>query len=139
MAKSKKTSEDKEYELLKIADELYVFNTVMIAGGNASGKTSALELLNCVYSILGEFHFKDCNHIFDNVALEIIFYYENYIFKYSAVLKASDSINAYLDFIDQHLYRKKYYKSKAKDIFEDAGYEEMDFTEYLPEDTSILF
>lgn len=139
VAKSKKTSEDKEYELLKIADELYVFNTVMIAGGNASGKTSAIELLNCVYSILGEFRFKDCNYIFDNVALEIIFYYENYIFKYSTILKASDSINAYLDFIDQHLYRKKYYKSKVKEIFEDADFEEVDFTGRLPEDTSILF
>lgn len=139
VAKSKKTSEDKEYELLKIADELYVYNTVMIAGGNASGKTSALELLNCVYSILGEFRFKDDNQDFDEVTLEIFFYYEKYIFKYSTILKTAYGMNEYLDFTEQHLYRKKYYKSKVKEIFEDVGFEEVYCTWDLPEDTSILF
>ena len=46
VAKSKKTEEDKEYELQKIDEELYVFNTVAIVGKNASGKTSAIELLD---------------------------------------------------------------------------------------------
>ena len=45
IAKSKKTSEDKEYELQMIADDLYVFNTAAFVGRNASGKTTAIELL----------------------------------------------------------------------------------------------
>ena len=55
IAKSKKTSEDKEYELQAVADELYVFNTVAFVGKNASGKTTAVDLLDCCYSILGDF------------------------------------------------------------------------------------
>lgn len=55
IAKSKKTSEDKEYELLEIDDELFVYNTVGIVGKNASGKTSALELLDWCYDILSSF------------------------------------------------------------------------------------
>ena len=45
VAKSKKSSEDKEYELQEIAEDLYVFNTVAFVGKNASGKTSAIEML----------------------------------------------------------------------------------------------
>ena len=42
IAKSKKTSEDKEYELKEVADGLFVSNTVAFIGKNASGKTTAL-------------------------------------------------------------------------------------------------
>ena len=73
VAKSKKTSEDKEYELQEIADDLYVFNTVAFVGKNASGKTSAIELMECCYSILSEFRLVDKHYNYDNVKLEIIF------------------------------------------------------------------
>ena len=52
-ARSKKTAEDKEYELQEVAPDLYVFNTAAFVGKNASGKTTAIELLDCAYSILG--------------------------------------------------------------------------------------
>lgn len=55
ISKSKRTSEDKEYELHEIDEGLYVYNTVAFVGKNASGKTTAVELLDCCYSILGEF------------------------------------------------------------------------------------
>ena len=42
VAKSRKTSEDKEYELQAIADDLHAFNTVAFVGKNASGKTTAV-------------------------------------------------------------------------------------------------
>lgn len=47
VAKSRKYAEDKEYELLEIADGLYVYTTAAFVGKNASGKTSAVELLDC--------------------------------------------------------------------------------------------
>ena len=55
VAQSKKTSEDKEYELVNIAEELYVYSTAAFIGKNASGKTTAIDLLDCCYSILGNF------------------------------------------------------------------------------------
>ena len=83
VAKSKKSSEDKEYELQEIAEDLYVFNTVAFVGKNASGKTSAIELLECCYSILSEFRLEDKYYALDHVKLEIIFYHEGFIYKYN--------------------------------------------------------
>lgn len=139
VAKSKKTSEDKEYELQEIAEDLYVFNTVAFVGKNASGKTSAIELLECCYSILGEFRLENKHYNYDNVKLEIIFYYDNYIYKYNTVLKADCNLGSKANFTKQHIYRKKYYKSKVKDIYSDIGFEEITDLGDLPEDTSIVF
>lgn len=69
IAKSKKTSEDKEYELQEVADGLFVSNTVAFIGKNASGKTTALELLDCCYSILGDFSLQDKNYIYNGLHL----------------------------------------------------------------------
>ena len=50
-----KTMEDKEFELQEIAEDLYVFNTLGIIGKNASGKTTAVELLSVVYDIFSNY------------------------------------------------------------------------------------
>ena len=139
VAKSKKTSEDKEYELQEIAEDLYVFNTVAFVGKNASGKTSAIELMECSYSILSEFRLEDKHYNYDDVKLEIIFYHENYIYKYNTVLKSDPNLGSKANFTDQHIYRKKYYKSKNKEIYFDEGFEEITDLGELPEDTSIIF
>ncbi len=139
VAKSKKTSEDKEYELQEIAEDLYVFNTAAFVGKNASGKTSAIELMECCYSILGEFRLEDKHYNYDNVKLEIIFYYEYNIYKYTTVLKSDSTLGSKANFTEQHIYRKKYYKSKVKEIYADEGFEEIIGLGELPEDTSIVF
>jgi len=46
----------------EIADGLFVYNTVAFIGKNASGKTSFLDLLDCAYSILGNFSLEDKNY-----------------------------------------------------------------------------
>ena len=139
VAKSKKTSEDKEYELQEIAEDLYAFNTAAFVGKNASGKTSALELMECGYSILSEFRLEDKHYNYDKLKLEIIFYYEDYIYKYDTILKADSNLGNKANFTDQHIYRKKYYKSKIKEIYSDEGFEEITGLGELPEDTSIIF
>ena len=139
VAKSKKTSEDKEYELQEIADDLYVFNTVAFVGKNASGKTSAIELMECCYSILSEFRLEDKHYNYDNVKLEIIFYYEGNIYKYTTGLKSDPNLGSKANFTEQHIYQKKYYKSKVKEIYAVEGFEEITGFGELPEDTSIVF
>lgn len=139
VAKSKKTSEDKEYELQEIAEELYVFNTVAFVGKNASGKTSAIELLECCYSILSEFRLEDKHYNYSDVKLEIIFYHEDYIYKYTTILESDQNLGSKANFKDQHIYRKKYYKSRVKEIYTEEGFEEMTGFGELPEDTSIVF
>lgn len=139
VAKSKKTSEDKEYELQEIAEDLYVFNTVAFVGKNASGKTSAIELVECCYSILSEFRLEDKHYNYDNVKLEIIFFHQNFIYKYNTVLKADPNLGSKVNFTEQHIHRKKYYKTKVKDIYSDDGFVEIKDLGELPEDISIVF
>lgn len=139
VASSKKTSEDKEYELHKIAEDLYVFNTAAFVGKNASGKTSAIKLMECSYFILSEFRLEDKHYNYENVKLEIIFYHEDYIYKYCTILRSDSNLGSKANFTEQHIYRKKYYKSNIKKIYCDDGFEEIVDLGELPEDTSIVF
>lgn len=139
IAQSKKTSEDKEYELQKIDDELYVYNTVAFVGKNASGKTTAIELLDCCYSILGEFRVENKTYRYDGVELEIIFYHDGYIYRYVTELDSDSSLANKAIFANQHIYQKKYYKSKLKSIYDESEFEELTELGDLPEDTSDVF
>jgi hypothetical protein len=139
VAKSKKTSEDKEYELQEIAPGLFVFSTTAFVGKNASGKTTAIELLDCCYTILGEFRLESKNNDYENVALEIIFYHEGLIYRYETILQADSTLGNQVVFTEQHIYSKRYYKSRVKTIYEHEGFDELDLLGVLPEDTAKIF
>ena len=99
VAKSKKTTEDKEYELLKVADDLYVYSIGAFVGKNASGKTSALDLLDCCYDILSEFRLENKHYDYEGVSLEIIFFHEEYIYKYNTELRSDPTLGNRASFI----------------------------------------
>ena len=139
VSKSKKTTEDKEYELQEIAEGLHVYNTLAFVGKNASGKTTAVELLDACYSILGDFRLEGKSYNFENVELLIDFYHDGFIYRYKTTLKNGDSIASNAVFTNQVLRKKKYYKSKLKDIYNDSDFVDVKITGELPEDTSILF
>lgn len=139
VAKSKKTSEDKEYELLEVAKDLYVYNTIAFVGKNASGKTSAIELLECCYSILGDFRLENKHYEYEGVELEIIFYHDDYIYCYTTKLNADTSLGNKAVFSEQHLYKKKYYKSNLKTLYDLQTFDEIQEVGVLPEDTAIVF
>ena len=138
-AQSKKTAEDKEYELQEIAPELFVFNTAAFVGKNASGKTTAIELLDCAYSILGDFRLEDKHYSYDGVELEITFYNEGYLYLYETTLSSGKTLNNQASFGNEHIYRKKYYKTYVDQIYERSSYEELTDLGDLPEDTSNIF
>ena len=140
IAKSKKTTEDKEYELQEIADGLFVCNTVAFIGKNASGKTTALELLDCCYSILGDFSLQDKNYMYDGLHLEMVFYHECKIYKYVTDVSSPSTLNNNeATFLNQKLYQKTYYKSKLKTLLSDEDLVPVENIGILPEDTSIVF
>lgn len=139
LAKSKKTSEDKEYELLEIDEELYVYSTVGIVGKNASGKTSALELLDWCYDILSTFRLSEKKCSYHGVSLEIIFYQEGYLYRYLTELDDTENLEDRAIFGDQKLYRKKYYKSKLRQIYADEWEQQAGIAGDVPEDFSILY
>lgn len=139
VAISKKTAEDKEYELQEIAEGLYTYNTLAFVGKNASGKTTAVELLDMCYKILGNYRLGKSDYSFEKTELLIDFYHEGYIYRYETVLQNADSIDAGAIFTKQSIRRKKYYKSKLKSIYEEAEFKEFAVTGELPEDISNLF
>lgn len=138
IAKSKKTSEDKEYELLEIDDGLYVYNTMGVVGKNASGKSSTLEMLDWCYDILSSFRLNGKKSNYGGTSFEIIFYEEGYIYKYYTELENSNTLDDQAIFINQQLYRKKYYKSKLKNIYDEWN-ERLNVREDIPEDLSIIY
>lgn len=139
IARSKKTSEDKLYELQKIDEDLYVYNTMAFVGKNASGKTTALELLDCCYSILGDFRLENKEYSYDNVKLDIVFYHESYIYRYVTDLAEDTSLGNKAVFRNQKLYKKRYYKSYVKEIYSENDFVEVGNLGDLPEDTSSVF
>lgn len=139
IAKSKKTSEDKEYELKEVADGLFVSNTVAFIGKNASGKTTALELLDCCYSTLGDFSLQDKNYIYNGLHLEMVFYHEKKIYKYITDISSPSTLNNKATFTKQKLFQKPYYKSKLKTLLSDEDFVPVEDIGILPEDISIVF
>lgn len=57
-------------------------------------KTTAVELLDACYSILGEFRLEGRNYSYDNVELIMDFYYNEYIYRYETILTNSDAIGS---------------------------------------------
>lgn len=139
LAKSKKTSEDKEYELNEIDEGLYTYSTVGIVGKNASGKTSALELLDWCYDILSTFRLSGKEYNYAGVNLEIIFYEEGYIYKYQTELDNAMTLEDNAIFKTQKIYQKKYYKTKLKEIYSEDSWQLADLPEDVPEDVSSIF
>lgn len=137
--KARKSTEDKEYELQEIAPELYTFNTGAFIGKNASGKTTAIELLDCAYSILGDFRLEGKHYNYDGVMLEITFYHEGFVYRYTTELSSGKTIRNQAVFSNEHIYRKQYFKTNSGEIFDDEGYEELVDLGDLPEDISNIF
>lgn len=139
VAQSKKTAEDKEYELQEIADSLFVYNTAAFVGKNASGKTTAIELLDCCYSILGDFRLEGKNYSYENIELEIVFFHEGFIYRYTTTLHADSQLGNKAVFSNQQLDRKKYAKTNLKDLYVVEKFKPVSGIGILPEDTSIVF
>ncbi len=139
VAKSRKTSEDKEYELQEIADGLFVYNTIAIVGKNASGKTTAIELIECCYSILGNFRLENRHYDFENVRLEITFFYDSNIYCYRTVLHSDTTMGNKALFAEQQILFRKYFKSNINEIYDFDKYSLLEELGDLPEDTSDIF
>ena len=135
--KSKKTLEDKEYELIKVDDDLYVYNTLAFIGKNASGKTTILRILDIAYEILSMFRIDTFKHLINNnLTLEIMFYHDKKIYIYKTDL---ENVNNIINFKNQSLLSRTYNKLALKNINDYSKYKDVLINNTLPKDTSILF
>ena len=139
-----KTADDKEFELHEIDENLFVYTTMGIIGKNASGKTTAVDLLALVYDIFSFFKVKNTLNLFlmwhNDVNLDITFYHEGSLYRYITDLVIDDNpLNNTVNFKNEKLYKRPYYKTLAKQIFDYNKYIELPITTDLPDDTSILY
>lgn len=139
MANIEGIAEDKLCGLQEIADGLYRFNLYVFIGKNASGKTTALELINYCYRILTDFRLSTLNFDCDNTRLTMYFYHNDSIYKYSVVLRNEDGNGEEITFADEELLYKLYQKSRYSDIFSENGFKPFNIKGTLPKDTSSVF
>jgi AAA15 family ATPase/GTPase len=135
---------DKEFELKEIDKDLFVYNTIGIIGKNASGKTTAVELLAVVYDLISNFRIKDTLKLFkfieNKIKLDITFYHDKKIYRYLVnLVKDENSVNDNILFKNEKLFSKDYKPYQVKDIFEFDQFTEEKIEKILPEDTSILY
>lgn len=135
VAKSKKTSEDKIYELYPIDEELYTFNTLALVGKNASGKTTVIELIFISLSILEDYKVHGVEYSYNNTQLELYFHHDHMIYHYKCTI---NTINGEAVFSNEVLQAKKYYKTKANELFE-GKFREVVFKGKLPNTISKVF
>jgi len=137
---ARKMSEDLEYELQEIAENLHTFNTIVFVGKNASGKTTAAQLMALVYDIFSTFRVTDTKSFLDfnekDLELQVHFYHEENLYYYVTTIVKEQT---YIKFVDQHLYSKQFFKSNVNEIFNLDTYSEVEIDGELPDDTSIIF
>lgn len=133
-----KPEEDKEHELEKIDDNLYAFTTIGIIGKNASGKTTTVELLNAIYDILSYFRIRNDKKLFKNTKIKLYFYFDKNLYRYETYLNYNE-MSDIVEFNNEKIYVKKYFKSYANKIFNDEEYELKDIEKRLPIDMSNLY
>lgn len=140
-----KTAADKEFELQEIAEDLYVFSTMGIIGKNASGKTTAVELLSIIYDILSYYRINSSKNIFKYIDktlnLDITFYHNGTVYRYLTDLyKDENSVdNTSVFFKNEKLYKREYKKTHIKELFNYEKFEEVKPNIKLPEDTSMIY
>lgn len=140
-----KTSIDKEFELLKVDEDLYTFSTLGVIGKNASGKTMTLELLAIIYDIFSHFRINNTKDLFKYIdkpiKLDITFYYEGSVYRYLTELSKDNnsSLDDSIFFKNEKLFRRIYKKSHARNLFEYDKFEKLIFDIGLPSDTSLLY
>lgn len=140
-----KTAIDKEFELQKIDENLFVFSTLGVIGKNASGKTTAVELLSVIYDILSNYRIISSLNVFRFIEkplkLDITFYHEGAIYRYLTELyKNTNSVDkTSVFFKNEKIYKREYKKSHARELFDFEKFQDITPLANLPEDTSLIY
>lgn len=108
-------------EVLPIDEGLSTLRTISFVGSNSSGKSTVLSLILKAYSFLqtGRWEYISREFKKETIHLEIIFYLNQFIYKYFVDFNKIDDINysntnKYSSIKNEKIIRIKYIKSKGK-------------------------
>lgn len=146
--KARVYNDDINKEIFSIDEGLNTLRCFALVGGNSSGKSSVLSLILKTFVFLQTGRWEYINREFkkDKIHLEVVFYLNQIIYKYSADFNKIDGINIsyankYSPIENEKLTKFKYIKSKGKKNLELLELEGKDANDVLGEslnDTSAI-
>lgn len=146
--KARVYNDDINKEIFPIDEGLNTLRCFALVGGNSSGKSSVLSLILKTFVFLQTGRWEYINREFkkDKIHLEVVFYLNQIIYKYSADFNKIDGINIsyankYSPIENEKLTKFKYIKSKGKKNLELLELEGKDANDVLGEslnDTSAI-
>lgn len=146
--KARVYSDEVNKEILSIDEGLNTLRSISFVGGNSSGKTTVLSLILKTLNFLQTGRWEYVSREFKNerISLEVIFYLNQYIYKYSVEFSKIDEMNIsnankYSSINNEKLISIKYSKSKGKkniDLLELEGIDVIDILGDSLDDTSAI-
>ena len=123
--------DDLEKEVMQVDEGLNSLRSIAFVGGNSSGKSTILSLIfkTLVFLKTGRWKYIPREFKNDNITLEVVFYLDKDLYKYSVVLNKIDSdnnptIDKYSPIGNEKLLKIKYRNSRGKknlDLLETDG------------------
>ena len=146
--KARVYNEDISKEILPIDEGLNTLRSISFVGGNASGKSTVLSLILKTFIFLqtGRWEYSARDFKSERIHLEVVFYLNQVIYKYSADFNKIElinflNINKYSTIENEKLICKKYAKSKGKinlSLLDKEGIESINILGGSLEDTSAI-
>lgn len=107
-------------DLIKLENDFYYPVETVFIGKNSSGKSTVINLIFLIirFILTGRIHYSD---FIDQVdfGFEVLFYHDNYIYKYRGIFKNNfnqSNRNDFLTIVDEKLNKTTYKESYKKDL-----------------------
>ena len=146
--KARVYNDDTNKEILPIDEGLNTLRSISFVGGNSSGKSTVLSLILKTFNFLqtGRWEYITREFKREKIHLEVVFYLNQFIYKYSVDFNKIDGMNVsnankYSSIENEKLIAIKYSKSKGKknlEIFDTDGVDVIGLLGDSLEDTSAI-
>ena len=146
--KARVYNDDTYKEVLSIDEGLNTLRSISFVGGNSSGKSTVLSLILKTFIFLqtGRWEYISREFKREKIHLEVVFYLNQFIYKYSIDFNKIDGMNVsnankYSSIRNERLIGIKYAKSKGKkniELLETDGFDAIHLLGESLEDTSAI-
>ncbi len=136
--KARVYNDDTSKEVLPIDEGLNTLRSISFVGGNSSGKSTVLSLILKTFNFLqtGRWEYISREYKKEIIHLEVVFYLNQYLYKYYVDFNKIDNINVssaniFSSIKNEKLLSMKYVKSRGKKNLEIIEFENKDVSNLL--------